>query len=214
MAVIARRSPVEFPGRVAKSEVRGDWTVVLAYAEEGRGPWLTDLSPIPRWDLQDREIDRFAPAGKRVPGRPGECLFEDGVLIHRLNRTQAAVWHLGNPAARIPAAEAAYTDTTDATVCLALFGPQALAVVERLSALDFQDPRRRPPFLFQGPLAHVPCQLVLLRRGAGFAGGLVFTCARGYAESMVHALLSAGRELGLSPAGEERFVAWLAQGAV
>jgi len=38
---------------------------------------------------------------------------------------------------------------------------------------------------------------------------LLMTCSRGYADSMVHALLDAGAEFGLKPAGEKRFTDWL-----
>jgi hypothetical protein len=212
MTTIARRSPVEFKGRIKLSEVRGDWSVVLAYGEEGRGPFLVDLSHVPRWDFQDKSLSRLKPLGKRVPETPGACLFQDGILVNRMNRTQAAIWHLANPAAELPA-ESGFTELTDATICLALFGPNALAVAEKLSALDFRDPGKKPPFLLQGPFAHVPCQLVLMERGAGFDGGLVFTCSRGYAESMVHAVLAAGAEFGLKPAGEQRFSDWLGRPA-
>jgi glycine cleavage system aminomethyltransferase T len=94
---------------------------------------------------------------------------------------------------------------TDATVCLALFGPNVLAVVEKLCALDFLDPRKQPPFLLQGPFSHVPCQLVLMERGPGFDGCVLIACSRGYAQSMLHAILGAGEEFGLKPAGEQRF---------
>ena len=125
-----------------------------------------------------------------------------------MNRTQAAIWHLLSGALDLPA-ESGYTDVSDATICLALFGPNALAVVEKLCALDFLDPGKQPPFLLQGPFSHVPCQLVLMERGRGFDGGLLLTCSRGYAESMVHAILGAGAEFGLKPAGEKRFTDWL-----
>jgi glycine cleavage system aminomethyltransferase T len=61
----------------------------------------------------------------------------------------------------------------------------------------------------------VPCQIVTLDKSAGDggadgAGGFVMTCSRGYAQSMVHAILDAGAEFGLRPAGEKRFDQWLA----
>jgi glycine cleavage system aminomethyltransferase T len=149
------------------------------------------------------------PLGIEVPDAPGKCHFRDGTLINRMNRTQASIWNLSNPGARMPG-DSAYTDLTDATVCLALFGPKAFGVVEKLSALDVLDPGRPAPFLLQGPFAHVPCQLAVLEKGPGAGGGLVFTCSRGYAESMVHAVLAAGAEFGLKPAGERRFTDWLA----
>ena len=39
--------------------------------------------------------------------------------------------------------------------------------------------------------------------------GILFTCSRGYARDMVHAVLDAGHELGLKPAGEEVFNRWI-----
>lgn len=209
---IERRSPVKFHSEIRKSEVRGNWTVALAYSEEGQGPFLVDLSHVPRWDLQDRNIAQMQPLGKQVPEKPGECLFQDGVLVNRMNRTQAAIWHLFGEAPELPS-ESGYTDVTDATVCLALFGPNALAVIEKLCALDFLDPAKQPPFLLQGPFSHVPCQLVLMQRGQGFNGGLLLACSRGYAQSMLHAILGAGEEFRLKPAGEKRFTDWLGKPA-
>ena len=208
MTNIERRSPVQFKSSIQKSEVRDNWTVVLAYADEGQGPFLVDLSHKTRWDLQDKNLARFKPLGKEVPEIPGTCRMEDGILINRMNRTQAAIWHLLSGASDLPA-ESGYTDVSDATICLALFGPNALAVVEKLCALDFLDPGKHAPFLLQGPFSHVPCQLVLMERGQGFDGGLLLTCSRGYAQSMVHAILGAGAEFGLTPAGEKRFTDWL-----
>ena len=211
MTRIERRSPVQFHSEIKTSEVRDHWTVVLAYADEGRGPFLVDLSHAPRWDLQDRNIAKMQPFGKQVPEKPGACLFQDGLLVNRMNRTQAAIWCLFGAAP--PPAEPAYTDVTDATVCLALFGPNALAVAEKLCALDFLDPGKQPPFLLQGPFSHVPCQLVVMERGEGFDGGLLLTCSRGYAQSMLHAILGAGAEFGLQAAGEKRFADWLGKTA-
>jgi hypothetical protein len=208
MTSIGRRSPVQFESPVQKSVVRDRWTVVLANADEGQGPFVVDLSHMARWDLQDKNVARFKPLGRGIPEIPGTCLLQDGILINRMNRTQAAIWHLSSGAPNLPA-ESGYTDVSDATICLALVGPNALAVVEKLCALDLLDPRKPVPFLLQGPFSHVPCQLVIMERGKGFDGGLLLTCSRGYAQSMVHAILGAGAEFGLKPAGEERFTDWL-----
>jgi Aminomethyltransferase folate-binding domain len=210
MTQIQRRSPVQFKASIDKSEVRGGWSVVVAYGGEGQGPFLVDLSYIPRWELQDKTLDGIQPLGMKIPRAPGECRIEGGILVNRMNRTQVAVWHLraGEPA--LPP-ESGYTDVTDATLCLALFGRNAFAVVEKLCALDFRGPRKMAPFLLQGPFSHVPCQMVILEKGESFDGGLLFTCSRGYAQSMVHAVLGAGAEFGLKPAGEQRFTDWLAR---
>lgn len=207
MTEIQRRSPVQFKVRAQKIEMRDNWPVVLEYSEEGRGPFLVDLTHKVKWDLQDKNLAQRKPLGLDIPALPGACAFQKGVLINRLSRTHSTIWHLLAGASELPG-EPGYTDVTESTVFLALFGLNALAIAEKLTALDLMGPQKQTPFLLQGPFSHVPCQVVLLERGQGFDGGFLLTCSRGYAQSMVQAILDAGAEFGLRPAGEKRFSAW------
>ena len=210
MTDMKRRSPVRFDARPETTAPRDGWDVVKTYAHEGLGPWLVDLSHCPRWDLQDGRLDDVSRAGRAVPAAPGACLLEDRILVNRRNATQAAIWHLDtNGAADLPP-ESGYTDVTEATVFLTLLGPCFLSVAEKLTALDFMDPNRRPPFLYQGPICRVPCQVVTRAREDDGSGTLLLTCSRGYAADMVAAILAAGIDHGLRPAGEDRFSTWLA----
>ncbi len=43
----------------------------------------------------------------------------------------------------------------------------------------------------------------------GEKSGVVLTCSRGYAKDMVDAILHAGEEFGLKPAGEKRVTDWI-----
>jgi len=208
MTGIQRVSPVIFESSVKESEIRDNWKVVLAYQEEGSGPWLVDLSHKTRWDLQDSRIDDPSLSGLTVPPSPGVCHLTKNRLINRMNKTQAAVWHLGTGETTLPDVNG-FTDVTESTVFLALFGPHAFHVAEKLTALDFMDPARTAPFLLQGPFSHVPCQIVTLEKNSDMSGGLLLTCSRGYADSMVHAVMDSGTEFGLHPAGETRFAGWV-----
>ncbi len=208
MVEIKRRSPVKFGAPVKNTESRGDWTVALEYSEEGNGPWIVDLSHKARWDLQSREIGGMTPRDAAMPEKPGQCALENNVLVNRLNATQASIWHLGAETPALPDFTG-YTDVTEATAFLALFGPNTFRIAEKLTSLDFLDPGRKTPFLFQGPFCHVPCQIVAMEKETDGAGGILLTCSRGYADSMVHAVLDSGAEFGLAPAGEARFSEWL-----
>jgi hypothetical protein len=207
MAEIKRQSPVHFKVNPLKAEVRDNWTVALEYDEEGQGPWVVDLSHKTRWDLQDKQIESQRPCDLAVPA-PGACTLAQDTLINRMNRTQASIYHLGAAAPAMPDFSG-YTDVTDGTIFLALFGPKAFFLTEKLTGLDFLDPARKAPFLYQGPFCHVPCQIVTLQKKADRSGGFLLTCSRGYGDSMVHAVLEAGAEFGLRPSGEKRFQAWL-----
>lgn len=208
MCVIKRQSPVRFKISPLKTEVRNNWTVALAYDEEGDGPWLADLSYKARWDLQDGRIDGQTVCNLTVPEKAGRCTFADNTLINRMNGTQASIYHLGTGAPAMPDFPG-YTDVTEATVFLSLFGPRAFFIAEKLTNLNFLDPVSKAPFLLQGPFCHVPCQIVTLEKSSEGAGGFVLTCSRGYADSMVSAILEAGSEFDLRPAGEDRFSAWI-----
>ena len=121
MVEIKRESPVVFDANPARTDKRDNWTVVLEYDNEGDGPNVMDLSHLPRWDVQDSALDGIAPVGVTIPESPGICTLSDGVLINRMNRTQAAVWHLLNESTAMPA-ESPYTDVTESTVLLAITG--------------------------------------------------------------------------------------------
>ncbi|UCF91046.1 MAG: sarcosine oxidase subunit gamma SoxG [Desulfobacterales bacterium] len=204
---IWRRSPVSFDRRPAQTETRDNWMVVLKYEDESEGPYLIDLSPRTRWDVQDSHLAEIRPGGVPIPDKPGQCTFQKGILVNRMNRTQAAVWHLTGETPE-PPAHAAYTDVTESTVFLALVGRRVFAITEKLTSLDFLDPARSAPFLLQGPFSHVPCQVVTLEKSPDRAG-ILLTCSRGYARDLVAAILDAGEEFGLRPAGQIAFHNWL-----
>ncbi len=207
MKEIERYSPVSFKATPLRHEKRDNWNVVLEYKEEKEGPFLVDLCHRTRLDFQDSDLTANAPSGITVPEKFGQSVFADGFLVNRMNRTQVSIWHLAGDKPEMSEA-VGVTDVTEATVFLALIGDKAFEICEKLSALDFQDPQKETPFLLQGPFSHVPCQITTLCRD-GEKSGVLLTCSRGYAEDMVHAVMEAGEEFSLRPAGEERFTAWL-----
>ena len=197
-----RYSPVSFLSEPDQTEMRNGWKVVLKYKDEATGPFLIDLSHRKRLDVQDSNLSKFQPGGVTIPETPGQCVFQNGLLINRMNRTQAAVWHLLGDSPDMTQ-ETAYTEVTEGSIFLALLGSESevFSIMEKVSALDFVSPERKAPFLLQGPILHVPCQVVCLGK-VDENIVVLFTCSRGYGECMVEGILSAGAEFGLCPAGE------------
>ncbi len=204
---IIRRSPVRFAVPAIESERRDGWEVALAYADDGQGLRLADLSHCPRWDLQDGDLDGGDFAGLSIPPTPGDSRLAGGVLVNRMNPTQASVWHLGGRAVELPDSPA-FTDLTEATAFLALFGSGLFRLTEQLTNLDLAAPGGPTPRFVQGPFSHVPCQIVVLSPERP-RPGLLLTCSRGYARDMIASLLHAGEPEGLRPAGETAFRFWL-----
>jgi hypothetical protein len=190
------------------TEMRDNWTVVLEYKEEGQGPWVVDLAHKTRWDLQDASIDGRTVLDLSVPPTPGRCFLAGNMLINRMNRTQASIYHLGAEAPAMPDITG-FTDVSEATLFLALFGPNTFDIAEKLTNLDLMNPALKAPFLLQGPFCHLPCQIVTLKKPPYGSGGFLLTCSRGYGSSMIDAILKAGAEFSLRPAGENRFNTWL-----
>ena len=197
-----RRSPVIFGATPAATESRDGWNVVLRYRGEcdHAGPFLVDLTHRHRWDYQDSRIATHRPMGLPVPERFGEVGVHGSLVINRMNRTQVAIWHLGPGPPPPTPPEIGFTDTGDGHCMLAFVGARVPEVLEHLTSLDLFDPARATPFLTQGPVLHVPCQVVT------FAADLVvLTCARGYGETFAAAALHSGAIEGLRPAGEKTF---------
>ncbi len=204
-----RHSPVSFLSEPDQTEMRDGWKVVLKYKNEGTGPCLIDLSHRKRLDVQDSNLSKFQPGGVTIPETPGQCAFQNGILINRMNRTQAAVWHLLGDSPDMTQ-ETAYTEVTEGSIFLALLGSESevLSIMEKVTSLDLRITSNKTPFLIQGPIFHVPCQIVVFdEKEKGSA--ILFTCSRGYGTSMAQQLLEAGAEYGLRPAGEKAFSAWI-----
>jgi len=208
MKEIQRVSPVVLKSSPVKTETRDNWEVVMEYKGEGDGPFLVDLSHRPRFDLQDSNLADQKPFGIEISETPGMCVLEKGVLANRMNRVQVSLVNLDGDDTICMPDESGYTDVTESTMCVALIGKNVFSICEKLTALDFMDPQRKAPFLFQGPFSHVPCQIVILNK-EGESSGLILTCSRGYGRDMIDSILHAGEEFGLNPAGESRFTNWI-----
>jgi hypothetical protein len=194
--MLKRHSPVQFESPPARTEIRNGWEVVLSHEDEGQGPWLIDLSHVTKWDIQSADLSKIRPDEVVIPETPGSCVLEKGRLINRMAYAQEAVWHVSGKNPHIPD-ESAYTDITEEYALLGLLGRDIFLIMEKITALDLQSPRKQWPFLLQGPVLHVNSQVVVLNREA-----LIVAFARGYAQPMVQAILDAGTEWGLRPAGE------------
>ena len=198
-----RYSPVSFESNPAQTMMSNGWEVVLAYEDEGLGPFVVDLSHISKWDIQASDLSQIQLPGVNIPEAPGACVLGKGMLINRLNRTQASVWHLSDNNLQIPD-EAAYTDITEGFSLLGFLGLDIFSIMEKITALDLQSPHKQRPFFLQGPILHTACQVAVLEKDA-----LVIGFSRGYAQSVVGAILEAGRQWGIQPAGQLAFSGYI-----
>ena len=212
MAALQRHSPVEFSVHPVKTTIRDNWEVVLEYEDEVKGPHLVDLSHRKRWDVQSSSLSTIRPGRVNIPEIPNQCTFQNGLLIKRMNLTQAHVWHIYGDKLEMPAISA-FTDVTESSIFLALMGHDIFFIAEKLTSLDLLNPAKEPLFLLQGPFSHIPSQVVVMDRKNN-SGVILFTCSRGYAWDMVDAILEAGEEFGLRPAGENAFTGYLENGSV
>jgi hypothetical protein len=198
-----RRSPVVFDAQPVETSLQDGWEVVLSYANEDQGPFLVDLSHRPKWDIQHASLTTIRPWGLLFPASPGQCRVEAGRLLSRRNYTQAAIWDLTEDGpGEVP--EPYFTEVTDGLCLLALLGSESFSVMERVSSLDLTDPNSPPPFMVQGPVLHVPCQVVVLARDCE-TPIILMAFSRGYGQAIAEALLESGHVFGLRPAGDNVF---------
>jgi hypothetical protein len=198
-----RRSPVVFSTSPMSTEDRQGRQVVLEYEGQGDGPFLVDLSHCVKWDFQDSKLDDQHPWGLTIPAQPGQSLVHDGWLVNRMNRTQAQFWRIDG-ADVSPPQEAFATDITDGLCLLALVGSDVPVIMERLTPLDIFSPNRQTPCLIQGPVLHIPCQLVRIGLFED-THVVVFGFSRGYGQTMAEAVIEASSGHGLKPGGEQAF---------
>lgn len=198
-----RHSPITFPGRAIRTDPRDNMEIVLEYEDEGEAPWLVDLSHLPKWNLQGENLSSLSPGNLPMPPETLDCTQEANHLITRVKTNWAMIWDLsGRNADRFD--DFACTDVTEAYAMLAVIGRHTFAIMEKVTNLDLTDPTRKPPFLQLGPVLHVRTQTVVLDRDSD-TPAVIIAAARGYGQCMAEALLEAGAEWNLRPAGESVF---------
>jgi glycine cleavage system aminomethyltransferase T len=203
MERIRRYSPVTFEHTPARTQERNGWEIVLEYEDEAFGPFLIDLSHIGKWDVQGENLSSIRPAGLVIPEDSEHCAFTESFLVNLIKWNWATIWHFSKDMPDF-AGDHAFTNVTEAYALLALVGTDVLSIMEKVTVLDLFSPDRKPPFLTMGPVLHVRSQVVVLAREVDSSAVLV-ACPRGYGQSMAEALLDAGKEWGLRPAGEDVF---------
>ncbi|NOR66561.1 MAG: sarcosine oxidase subunit gamma SoxG [Woeseiaceae bacterium] len=206
MSSVFRQSPVTFQCEAAEKITHDGWEIVLAFEDESEGPWLVDLSHLQRWDFQHANLDLKTPFGLDMPAEPGQVILQDERLVTRMNRTQAAIWNLTRSDALEVPEVMNFTDLTDAHCMLAVLGQGVPQVMENVSNLDLFRPDRQVPFLTQGPIMHIPCQVVTVAIDC-----VLMTFSRGYGQSFADAMLHAASGCKLMPGGEELFSRWLSR---
>ena len=196
MSAVFRQSPVIFDRKAAEKKGSLGWEVVLEFEGEGGGPWLVDLSHLQRWDYQHTDLDSQKPLGLDVPAKPGQVLLQDKKMVTRMNRTQAMIVCFETGDSTETQTTGGFTDIMDALCMLAVVGPETPRVMEHVSNLDLFKPDRKMPFLTQGPVMHIPAQVVTLEGDC-----VLMSFSRGYGQSFADAMLHAASGCDLRPGG-------------
>ena len=206
MAVSKHISPISFEAVPSATESRENWEVVLTYEGENDISGLTNLSHWPKWDIQDKSLSRIELSDIHIPDQPGSVFIGDTCIVNRVNATQATIWQYREQVQQWPVLPA-MTDVTDAYALVALYGRETARIMEKVTTLDLAQPGKDSPFLLQGPVLHIPMQVVVMKNDRALLGVLM-AFARGYGQTVVDALLDAGEDFGLKPAGEKTCIAW------
>jgi hypothetical protein len=210
--MIRRFSPLDMGMKADRVVERNGWEVVHTYVGEKTGNplFITDLSHVPQWSLQSRDISSMLPADMDIPGQPGEATLEEGVLIARLLREECRIMNFGTE--DLSFEDPHYSKMTDAFASFAVVGTQCLEVLSRLSSVDLDGSNERPLSAAQAPVEDVTCLLLSIRRD-GIEPGLIVSAPRGYGRFLFEVFQDAGKVFGMAPAGWKRFDRWL-QGRV
>ncbi len=204
--MVLKRSVIEFKTAPAAVEVLDGWQVVREYENQGTGPLLVDLSHCPCIDIQDGDIEDYP--GLSIPAKMNGITRQEDIFISRMNATQCQVWGL---AGRLPALDGkSATDITGGQSILALVGSDVDRIMETLSPLDLFSPASEGMTLYQAPVFHIPCQIMVVSRSRALKIVMI-AFARGYGQDMANAILNAGEPYNLAPGGISEISQWLEQ---
>lgn len=201
-----RISPVTLPSEAKKTKVYNSFAVVLNYEGEKGGSGLVDLSHLPKYELLSYHID----TNYQIFGIPEDncgAVLSKEKAVCRLTPERALLWYFSEEnSAKHQSRE--LNDISDGQALLFFTGRNIFSVMERIASLDISETKETGLLFVQGPVLGIPAK-ILVCTNQNQQPGIFFAVARGYGQSIADALLSAGSDCLLAPAGEEIFSAWL-----
>ncbi len=202
-----KKSPFLFSDTVAKREERNGWEIVLSYGHENTALSIVDLSHVNKWEVYDQNLVGKIVNKLNMPEKPGEVILSNKAIIGLYRPSAAMVWHLDD---FIEDHELAtnITNITDGYTLIGLLGDKGPRIMEKLTDLDLESFPGQQVRLIQGPLLGIPSKFVLFSSD-GIVSGMLISFDRGSGQSVVDAILDAGKEFNLKPAGQTAFDRWI-----
>jgi len=206
--MLKRVSPLDMGLKAERVLARNGWEIPLAYFGERPQStmFVTDLSHVPKWSLQGgSDLNSIRPEDLSIPEKPGMIVLERNLLLIRSTPSECRIMSFGEDTPVLE--ETGFTDVTDAYAAVAVVGTRCFDVLAKLSSIDFEG--QSSPRAALAPVEDVTCLLVHIS-GSGGIPGIILAGARGYGHFFLEALLDAGKEFSIQPAGWERFSQWMA----
>ena len=122
--------------------------------------------------------------------------------------TRALIWDFDGEGQSLWSSNRAFNDVSDGSALLFMTGKELISIMEQLTDIKLNPINGSGPLFVQGPLVGVPAKIVV-GMNKSHEMGMFISVARGFGQSMADTLLLAGKEAGLSPAGEGVFSQWL-----
>lgn len=203
-----RTSPITFDLDPLTVEETDSWKVIQEYKHQKTGPLLIDLSHRPSWDFQNKNLLSFNTPEYCIPADMNGVSRQGNLFVSRMNQTQVQLWSLDGKIPSLESLKPGCTDITDGQAVLALVGRDLDQVFESILPLEMFKPGETGMTLFQAPVFHIPCQILVLDRSEKMKV-VIISCPRGYGNDLAKAILKSAAPHGLAPGGEKTFLNWL-----
>ena len=188
----------DWAGKAVEVEIEGRPVIErFEPAEKDFEAGLADLSHRPKAVL-------YGPALKQYGDRqPGEVLWTGQGFLGAVKPGEGVLFDLLSPGDLALPFEG--TDMTDAWVLFGLWGPKAVAVLQRLFNVDLERPSLKEPFYLITRWHALTVQILNLKKPEP---GFLLATDRSHGQNLYDGLIHGGRHLGLRPTGLKLWEEW------
>jgi glycine cleavage system aminomethyltransferase T len=156
---------------------------------------LTDISHRPKAMVHGPAED------PNMDPKPGEAIWNGQAYIAANKPGERLIFDIAGPLApqwKSPH----YTDLTHALLLLALWGKGAVEVMQRIVAVDFEQPEKSGAFFLTTRCHSIVLHVLNCKTQIPI---FLLSCARSHGQNIYDTILECGRHLGLRPTGLRTF---------